>query len=264
MASTHDPIAGDDKLMNAPVAEAEAAATDFERVCWRLGGFDGRVSPEWVDGYLTGVLAGPRAIPLEQWLPAMLGDAFARVFADPLDARQAQRALSSRWRELAQQLDAEVLVDDPHSVYLTPWIVAWEDADRAAYVEQGLGDAEQAANELRSGVAWSRGFIAAIDAFAADWTAPPADADGAQGFHEALRCIRELQAPGPAPVANQASSEREAQIDAACLAAQRLRLYWVDHAPKPSTRRVEAQPGRNDPCSCGSGLKFKKCHGATR
>jgi len=25
---------------------------------------------------------------------------------------------------------------------------------------------------------------------------------------------------------------------------------------------VEATPGRNDPCPCGSGKKFKKCHGA--
>src|SRR5688572_369863 len=109
--------------MASPVAEQEAVASDFEQVCWRLGGFDGRVSPEWVDGYLTGVLAGPRAVPIDEWLPAMLGDSFARVFADPSDARQAQRALTSRWRELAQQLDAEVLVDDPHTPMLAPWLV---------------------------------------------------------------------------------------------------------------------------------------------
>ena len=51
--------------MASPVAEQEAVASDFEQVCWRLGGFDGRVSPEWVDGYLTGVLAGPRAVPID-------------------------------------------------------------------------------------------------------------------------------------------------------------------------------------------------------
>ena len=27
-------------------------------------------------------------------------------------------------------------------------------------------------------------------------------------------------------------------------------------------RRTEPKVGRNDPCSCGSGKKFKKCHGA--
>jgi len=245
--------------MSAEAATAQALDSDYERVCWRLAGFDGRVSPEWVDGFLTGVLAGPRAIALDQWLPAMLGDAFARVFADPLDARQAQRALSSRWSELAQQLDPESLIDDPDNLQLAPWIVAYEDHDHAAFVAQGLGDAEQAAAELRPGVAWSRGFMAAVEHFAADWIAPASDASDGGRFHDAMRCIQDLQAPA---AGGAAPAERDAQIDAACLAAQRLRLYWVDHAPKPSTRRVEAQPGRNDPCHCGSGLKFKKCHGA--
>ena len=27
------------------------------------------------------------------------------------------------------------------------------------------------------------------------------------------------------------------------------------------TVRAEAKPGRNDPCSCGSGLKYKRCCG---
>jgi preprotein translocase subunit SecA len=34
--------------------------------------------------------------------------------------------------------------------------------------------------------------------------------------------------------------------------------------PQVETRRVaeEEKIGRNDPCWCGSGKKFKKCHGA--
>jgi preprotein translocase subunit SecA len=32
---------------------------------------------------------------------------------------------------------------------------------------------------------------------------------------------------------------------------------------KPETvRRAEPKVGRNDPCPCGSGKKYKKCHGA--
>ena len=35
-----------------------------------------------------------------------------------------------------------------------------------------------------------------------------------------------------------------------------------DHGPKTETvRREEPKVGRNDPCPCGSGKKFKKCHG---
>ena len=30
----------------------------------------------------------------------------------------------------------------------------------------------------------------------------------------------------------------------------------------PTVRRDGDKVGRNDPCPCGSGRKFKKCHGA--
>lgn len=36
------------------------------------------------------------------------------------------------------------------------------------------------------------------------------------------------------------------------------RWYYVDGAP----RARSVAPGRNEPCPCGSGKKFKKCHGA--
>ena len=36
-----------------------------------------------------------------------------------------------------------------------------------------------------------------------------------------------------------------------------------DSAPTPKTvHRAEEKVGRNDPCPCGSGKKYKKCHGA--
>jgi preprotein translocase subunit SecA len=37
-----------------------------------------------------------------------------------------------------------------------------------------------------------------------------------------------------------------------------------DHGPPPEPyRRAEPKLGRNDPCFCGSGRKYKKCHGAS-
>jgi preprotein translocase subunit SecA len=35
-----------------------------------------------------------------------------------------------------------------------------------------------------------------------------------------------------------------------------------DDAPVSTVRREEPKVGRNDPCPCGSGKKYKKCHGA--
>ena len=40
------------------------------------------------------------------------------------------------------------------------------------------------------------------------------------------------------------------------------RWYYVDgQLPKPETVRNEPKVGRNDPCPCGSGRKYKKCCG---
>ena len=35
-----------------------------------------------------------------------------------------------------------------------------------------------------------------------------------------------------------------------------------DDAPVQTVRREEPKVGRNAPCPCGSGKKYKKCHGA--
>jgi hypothetical protein len=35
-----------------------------------------------------------------------------------------------------------------------------------------------------------------------------------------------------------------------------------DDAPIKTVKRDEPKIGRNDPCWCGSGKKYKKCHGA--
>lgn len=43
----------------------------------------------------------------------------------------------------------------------------------------------------------------------------------------------------------------------------RLRDYWeIVRSPPRTIRREGAKVGRNDPCPCGSGRKFKHCHGS--
>jgi uncharacterized protein len=40
-----------------------------------------------------------------------------------------------------------------------------------------------------------------------------------------------------------------------------MRDTWRSLGPRVQTVRVDSGPGRNAPCSCGSGKKFKKCCG---
>lgn len=39
------------------------------------------------------------------------------------------------------------------------------------------------------------------------------------------------------------------------------RIRRVSTEKKPTVRNLESRPGRNDPCSCGSGRKYKRCCG---
>ena len=40
------------------------------------------------------------------------------------------------------------------------------------------------------------------------------------------------------------------------------RFVTGDELKNPTVRYETPKPGRNDPCPCGSGKKYKKCHGA--
>ena len=63
---------------------------------------------------------------------------------------------------------------------------------------------------------------------------------------------------GPPSVSN----ERLDAVGAAIWAVYDLRQLWRSMGPRIEPIRKEAEPGRNDPCPCGSGKKYKKCHGA--
>ena len=67
-----------------------------------------------------------------------------------------------------------------------------------------------------------------------------------------------IQLP-PRPVARPAVQEGE---PAERPAESAPRLGGQPAAQKPENKFLDAKTGRNDPCPCGSGKKYKKCHGA--
>ncbi|MDH4390975.1 MAG: UPF0149 family protein [Aquabacterium sp.] len=246
--------------------EAEIAA--LEQVVERLANFGADVSLEWVDGYLTALLASRRVITPGEWLPTLFGDDFDRVFADPDDVQQAMGALMQRWNAIASQLDVDSLLDDPETVRLAPLMVSFDDAARAEVVGAGHMTAEEAADQLQTGALWAEGFMQATDDFADDWPDLDADTEDGRWLDDCTARLLALTYTATDLAEHMAEHypgetlERDQLIDEALFAVQDLRLFWLDHAPRPETRRVEPTPGRNDPCPCGSGKKFKKCHGA--
>ena len=98
---------------------------------------DDRVSLEWLDGYIAALLAGPRRIEADEWLPVFAEGVFARTFADPADAESARAAIDARWRVLADQLDPEKLLDDPDVLRLAPLMIELTDEDKQRLVDEG-------------------------------------------------------------------------------------------------------------------------------
>jgi uncharacterized protein len=245
---------------------AELAA--FDTTCQTLGGFNPDISFEWVDGFLAALAAGPRVPEIEHWLPLMCGDAFERAFADPVSAEEARRALLLRLKVLCEQLDPQALMDSPQQLRLDPLMSEWTEADRQRIAETESLPADEL-EQLQTGAVWGEGFLDAMEVLPEIWVEPASEED-ADMFGAMLDQVAALMMPPSheayaAHVAQyypQGAPTRDELVAEACWSVQDLRIYWVDHAPKPATRRVEAQPGRNDPCPCGSGKKFKKCHGA--
>ena len=58
------------------------------------------------------------------------------------------------------------------------------------------------------------------------------------------------------------SKRRLGEFADAVWAVYDLRDVWRSMGERLEPVHAEAKPGRNDPCFCGSGKKFKKCHRA--
>jgi uncharacterized protein len=148
-------------------------------------------------------------------------------------------------------------------------MIAYDDAAKKEVVEGGHMSPEEADELLQTGALWAEGFRAATEAFSADWPEPDPDTEDGRWFDDCLMRVMalmlkpdDLKAFAAEQFPEGQVPQRDELIDEACFAVQDLRVYWLDHGPKPQTRRVEPTPGRNDPCPCGSGRKYKKCHGA--
>jgi uncharacterized protein len=243
-------------------ARDEAAA--LEALAERLQGFGSSVQAEWLDGALTAVAAGAYQLPPSQWLGPLLGDEFERAYADPADVATAHDAVGRRLASLRRMLDADALMDDPDRLRLEPLLYDWGDGGQ---LPEEIAQEPEAQAMMQGGALWAEGFLNAVALFPDVW-AEPADTEARDVLVELLGDIGALMKPtpddAPSPPAQgdgPPPTPREAAIDRALFAAQDLRLFWIEHAPMPGTRRVEKQPGRNEPCPCGSGKKFKKCHG---
>ena len=204
---------------------------------------------EGLDGYLTAMAIGPTTVPPSYWLPGVWGpsenDAPAFETTD-----QAQHILGLILRNMNGIIIN--LEDDP-------------DAFEPVF---GFSRVDDSKREYIDGEAWAFGFMQGLSVVRADWQAL---FDSEQG-REWLNPLHLMGSEELTPEEQQlidTPEQRETltkQIPASIAAIYR---FWLPHRQAvheqklaAATQRTEPKVGRNDPCPCGSGKKFKKCCGA--
>ncbi len=218
-------------------AAAGIRLTDRE-IDWLAGFLESDRQPtqtmdiEMLDGYFAAIAAVPDAASREEYLPLLWGDQGEEPAVDSPEQRAYLDQLLDRHM---RSIRARLAADQGHEPVLVP-------TDRPA--EQG--------------VRWSEGFGLGTSLREAAWGAVVEDREAGDAFAD----IAALSGSHYDPQAEKLSAkEREAILEALSDYPALFARVFRDGPRNREPVRV-TKIGRNDACPCGSGRKYKKCHGA--
>ena len=201
-------------------------------------------------GYLCAALSGPQPVSETDWLSQVLGSVDA-------GSSETGREAADLLRLLAARLQTELASGEP------PLLVLYEEDDGentgAAYVP------------------WCQAYLHGIDNAPQDWF-ETLGADDDKEDSEEIAYLDEQLFPlfmltGDAEAAAIAAGEdwfsgrelerlREECEENLPQAVSNIYRFWIAHRSIRTVRHEQAKVGRNVPCPCGSGKKFKRCCGA--
>ncbi|NUZ04305.1 UPF0149 family protein [Piscinibacter koreensis] len=221
-----------------------------------------------LDGYLCGVLVQPVLIDSDDWLPGVFdfdGRPLPEPGAGPV-TRGGSRAWLERVRGLVERRHAALNRELAENGWFDPLILELDEASAAS--ESDAAKREQLGIDAVSEplLPWVAGFQHAAITF-------PALAEMADDSVQLAlaRLYRHLPAETDDERAVVETLRKESPLDSLDAAIEELvasvaDLYdlTTDQRYKVETVKREApKVGRNDPCWCGSGKKFKLCHGGS-
>jgi uncharacterized protein len=206
-----------------------------------------------IQGYLCAALSGPQPIPEDDWLADVLG-------SDEALESDAGREAAQLLRAFAAALEAELASGEP------PVLLLYAKEDD----EDGPSDY----------LPWCQAYLAGVDAAEDDWfefLGEKEDDDDEEDSEEISYLDERLfplmvltgEAEGAAREHGEEwpEGEEREQIENDCeedlpQAVTDIYRFWMAKRGVQTIRRDEPKIGRNDPCPCGSGKKFKQCCGA--
>lgn len=233
--------------------------------------------PQWefCEGAMAALLCTRRPVEPAEWLPMLLGTGPLPTapqedgthFANTAQYEQFMALWARRSAEVSVSLASPVdtLEDErsyhPELMDVRGAVAALPEAERADFKDQELPAYAQV---------WALGFMFVVENWPEDWE-PPRDKDTATWIDEALDHLVALTEDDTGkPTVNMhaedgppsVSDERLNAFGAAIWAVYDLAQIGRSLGPRVEPIRKTETPGRNDPCPCGSGKKYKKCHGA--
>lgn len=187
-----------------------------------------------LDGLLTAIVSGPVMIPPSRWLPAIWGD-FEPVWDSQADF---EKVLSMLMRHM--NAIAATLLEQP------------EDFEPIFLEREVEGKTYTIVDE------WCEGYRRGVGLAPEQWEA--AGPDMIKLLTPILAFTQAIDWRGHDFSAN----EVEAIQAAITPNVRAIHAYWLSRRELPAhginpSRRSAPRVGRNDPCPCGSGKKYKRC-----
>jgi uncharacterized protein len=228
---------------------------------------------EQLDGFLTAVVCSPRSLSIEDFLPVLFSDPDAPdhkavlPFADAQEQADFEQWVVRRAQDVQTCLHAPVEeLQDPKALnpYLNDWAqIAAEltPQEKAQLEKEALVIGSPVWPEL--GAFWAAGFLHVVDHWAEDWSIED-DEDAQAILDDCLQVIEALTLGHDELSDEERALSRDELVGRAIWAVYDLRDLWRERPAKRAQkpRRVAQKPERNDACYCGSGKKYKHCHGA--
>jgi uncharacterized protein len=226
--------------------------TEIERLSARLlaNQNPGALSLEGVDGLFCALIASPSLIAPSVYLPVILGGdpGESRVFSDKEDATEMLSLLVRYWNAISEDFRSEEPI---HLAYI-----------------------EEPGTDNIVGRDWARGFLRGTRLAPEGWSR--LFQDEKEGLAITIPLVAgEIDPQWPKePLSSEKSDELLQWMFAGAARAfqyfesdrrafaERKQLESVQEPPEEPYVRPEPKIGRNEPCPCGSGKKFKHCCGA--
>ncbi|NTV11633.1 MAG: UPF0149 family protein [Zoogloea sp.] len=205
---------------------------------------------EMLDGYLAAVVAAPAPIPLSVWLPPVwTADGDEAGFGSGAVVQKVIELVLRYYNELLGTIgEAEADGDEDGEPAWQPFCYAPGDGDE----DPDIGEE------------WLAGFLQGMELWPDDWDKTMEDPSIAEEL------LVEIVGEEDEDIFAGTQEDQLLRLEQAGEAVHRLFLHWRAlglEAPDAVEVDVPAAlaksgPGRNEPCPCGSGKKFKKCCGA--